>query len=268
MKGSLSEAVQRKALPDAVAGLIERMILQGVIRPGEKLASERDLALRLDVSRPTLRGAIGQLTSRGLLTGGRGGTRVAPFLAPLTAPLAELFKDKPRVTADYFEYRRGIEAMAARLAATRASEADAGNLKAVVARMKAAYKAGDWPEEAKTDVDFHLALYEASHNLVLLQVMRAFATLLRDGVFFNREVLHRRDGARARLLAEHLAIAEAVLAGKAAAAEEAAAEHMRSTYAQIIEIERDAERLADSVRRLDRADFIAAAEPRKRKARA
>src|ERR1700680_2766218 len=114
--------IRPEKLGDAIAEHLEKLILEGVLRPGEKLAAERDLALKLDVSRPSLREALDKLQSKGLIETTKAGTVVAQFLAPLSRPLAELFADKPRVTADYFEYRRIIEGQAAALAATRATD--------------------------------------------------------------------------------------------------------------------------------------------------
>src|ERR1700676_3805932 len=116
--------IRPEKLGDAIAEHLEKLILEGVLRPGERLASERDLALKLDVSRPSLREALEKLQSKGLIETTKAGTVVAQFLAPLSRPLAALFADKPRVTADYFEYRRIIEGQAAALAATRATDVD------------------------------------------------------------------------------------------------------------------------------------------------
>jgi len=119
--------IRPEKLGDAIAEHLEKLILEGVLRPGEKLASERDLALKLDVSRPSLREALEKLQRKGLIETSKGGTVVAQFLAPLSRPLAELFADKPRVTSDYFEYRRIIEGQAAALAATRAPRTPAAS---------------------------------------------------------------------------------------------------------------------------------------------
>src|ERR1700674_4921905 len=74
--------IRPEKLGDAIAEHLEKLILEGVLRPGEKLASERDLALKLDVSRPSLREALEKLQSKGLIETSKGGTVVAQFLAP------------------------------------------------------------------------------------------------------------------------------------------------------------------------------------------
>ena len=72
---------------------IEQLILRGIIRPGERLPSERDLAERMGVSRPSLREAISALQDKGLLTTkANAGVFVAELLgAPFSAPLTDLF---------------------------------------------------------------------------------------------------------------------------------------------------------------------------------
>ena len=70
-------------LGDALADHLEKLILEGVLRPGEKLAPERELAEKLSVSRPSLREALDKLQAKGLLETAKSGTVVAQFLAPL-----------------------------------------------------------------------------------------------------------------------------------------------------------------------------------------
>lgn len=253
----MMEPIELPKVADAVADYIERLILEGVLRPGEKLAPERDLAEKLDVSRPTLRDALARLAERGLLRTTRSGTYVAQFLTPLIAPLASLMAEKARVTDDYFEFRRCLEGEASRLAALRATEVDREGIRACVERMKTAHKLDDPTEEAEADVELHLLVYEASHNVVLLHVMRALAELLRGNVFYNRQQLYVRDGVREKLLKQHLAIAETVLSGNPTEARNAAAEHIRYTLETVAEIRRDKERIEASLQRVNRADLLA-----------
>lgn len=244
-------------LGDALAEHLEKMILEGVLRPGEKLAPERELAEKLSVSRPSLREALDKLQAKGLLETAKSGTVVAQFLAPLSRPLASLFADKPRVTADYFEYRRINEGQAAALAATRATDVDRAALEACAERMRKAHEVDDPTEEAGVDADLHLLVYEAAHNVVLLHVMRVFSEMLRNDVLYNRNQLYRRYGVRDQLLKQHLAIAEAILQGNPKAAEKAASDHISFTFETIEEIRRDEARIEASMRRISRADLLA-----------
>ncbi len=244
-------------LGDAIADHLEKLILEGVLRPGEKLAAERELAEKLDVSRPSLREALEKLQGKGLLETTKAGTIVTQFLSPLSRPLAELFADKPRVTADYFEYRLMIEGRAAALAATRATDADRTALKACCERMEQAHAIEDPSEEATTDADLHQLIYEAAHNVVLLHVMRVFSELMRNDIVYNRSQLYRRFGVRGQLLKQHLAIADAILQGNPKAAEKAASDHIDFTFQTIEDIQRDEARVEASLRRISRSGLLA-----------
>ncbi len=57
-----------------------------------------------------------------------------------------------------------------------------------------------------------MLVYEASHNMVMLHIMRAFSEMLRHGVFYNRHQLYTHPGVRDELLEQHLAIGEAIIA--------------------------------------------------------
>jgi GntR family transcriptional repressor for pyruvate dehydrogenase complex len=255
---SLSETVKPARLADAIAERIEAMILEGVLRPGERLVAERELAAKLGVSRPSLRDGLALLEAKGLVVVGKSGTSVAPYLAKLADPLAELFRGDERVAADYFEFRAVVEADAARSAARRATEADRQILRQCLEDMKRAHESADPAVEAEADVALHVAIYEAAHNVVVLHVMRALADLLRQGVFFNRESLYRRPGVREALLEQHLRIGAAVLAGDPVAAEAAAAGHIAFVRTTHDEIRGDELRQAASLRRIARHDIVAA----------
>lgn len=253
--------VETPRAAESVAATLEEMILQGVLRPGERLASERDLAARLGVSRPTLRDALSQLAERGLLTLSREGARVAEYLAPLAGPLTELFSGDARVAADYFEFRATLEAEAARLAAQRATPMERAALGELIERMRQAHRLDDPQEEAALDVALHLAIYEAAHNLVMLHVMRVLSQLLRDDVFYSRDRLYRRVGARDMLLAQHVAIVEAILASDPVAAKKAASAHIAFVFESVEAQRRDDERLTTALRRLNRADLVSEPDP-------
>ena len=213
------------------------MILEGVLRPGERLNPERELAQTLGVSRPSLREGLAILEQKSLLVSGRTGTTVARFLDRLTDPLAELLRHDERAAADYFEYRQSMEPHASALAARRATEIAA--IRGCLERMRAPHGSEDPTDEADCDVTLHGLIYEAAHNALVLQIMRVLSDLMRKNIFYSREQLYRRAEVRDTLLEQQLAIGSAVLVGDALAAEKAAADHIRFTYATIEDIRRD-----------------------------
>lgn len=65
--------IRQPKLSDVIEQQLEFLILEGTLRPGEKLPPERELAKQFDVSRPSLREAIQRLEAKGLLLRRRGG---------------------------------------------------------------------------------------------------------------------------------------------------------------------------------------------------
>ncbi|MDP5362362.1 MAG: GntR family transcriptional regulator, partial [Paracoccaceae bacterium] len=81
------EPVHQEKLSNGVIRQIEGLILRGILKPGERLPSERELSERMSVSRPSLREALADLQERGLLTSKAGaGVYVAEVLGSAFAP--------------------------------------------------------------------------------------------------------------------------------------------------------------------------------------
>lgn len=152
--------------------------------------------------------------------------------------------------------------MAASLAATRANDVDRAILSGCMARIDSAHTKAEAHDEAEADVDLHIAVYEASHNVVLLQVMRALSGMLRKGVFHNREKLYARPEVREVLREQHREILEAILARDPAAAGAAAETHMNYTRRVLAEINAAEARLEISLRRLEGGNISARARDR------
>lgn len=255
----MTNILHTPSVADTIAAHLERLILEGVLRPGERLAPERELASQFGVSRPSLREALDKLAGLGLLTTNRRGTFVAEFLKPFADPLATLFRDnneRNRMTIQYYEFRQPLEARATALAAQRATAIDHDEIRKCIVKMNEAHRLDDPTEEADADADLHVLIYEAAHNVVLLHVMRAFANMHRQGVFIVRQHFYERPGVRDTLLAQHLAIADAVLAGNAELAEQAAFEHIQFHIDTFEQIRSEQERLEAALLRVGRSTLL------------
>ena len=222
------QKVTAEKLSGAVVRQIELLILRGILRPGERLPAERDLAERLGVSRPSLREAISALQDKGLLTAKAGaGLYVADVLGNAFSPaLVALFADHDEAVFDYIAFRRDLESLAAERAARLASDTDLAVIQEIFSRMEAAHDSASATEEARLDAEFHLAILEASHNVIMLHMMRSMFDLLREGVFYNRQVMFKQATTRAELLAQHRRINAALQARDPQAAREAVQAHL------------------------------------------
>ncbi len=220
--------VESEKLSAAVVRQIEELILRGILQPGQRLPAERELADRLRVSRPSLRDAISQLEKQGLLVPKAGaGVYIADVLGSAFSPaLVELFARNDEAVFDYLSFRRDMEGLAAERAARRASDTDLEVVQAVFDKMEAARGKRSAEEEARLDAEFHMSIIEASHNVVMLHMMRSMYQLLRDGVFYNRNVMFKQQTSRADLLDQHRAINAALQARDPKAARQAVETHL------------------------------------------
>lgn len=220
--------IEAEKVARAITRQIETLILEGVLRPGERLPAERELAERLAVSRPSLREALADLETRGLTsTRQGGGTYVAAVTGEAFSPaMIELFASHDRALWDYLDFRRDVEGLAAARAARHGTPADHEVIAAIFARMEAAHSEKNPAREARIDAEFHMAIIEASHNVVLLHVMRSIYALLERGIFYNRDLVYGLRETRGTLLEQHRAIRDGVVSGDPAAARAAVEAHL------------------------------------------
>ena len=225
---SVFEPIHTATVSEAVVAQIEDLVLSGVLKSGQKLPPERELAELMDVSRPMVREAIKSLEARNLLVVRQGeGTFIAELTgAALSPAMIELFAQRPKAFEDYLEFRFEVEGYAAFLAAQRATDSDREIIKGIIAEMEAAHELEDPTREAQADVVLHTSIVDATHNSMLVHVMSSIYELMRRGVFYNRKFLYERGDGREALLAQHKAIADAVLARDPEKACEAAEAHM------------------------------------------
>lgn len=156
-----------------VANAIRMWVFAGAYGPGERLPPERTLAVRLGVGRKTLRAAIRQLNDEGLLTTtrGRSGGSVVTDGVSLDPDSRERTRALVRDAAHAIELRSALESLAARLAASRATESQLATLAAMRVQRPASLR-----EFRALDASFHRLVGEASANPRLVDaILRARA---------------------------------------------------------------------------------------------
>jgi GntR family transcriptional repressor for pyruvate dehydrogenase complex len=222
------QKIRQERVAETVQRQIEQLILRGILRPGERLPSERDLAERLGVSRPSVRESIATLVKQGLLNTRAGsGIYVANVLgSAFSEPLIQLFSSHEEALFDYLSFRRDLEGLAAERAARMSSDTDLKVITAIFRKMENAHTKRNPAEEAALDAEFHMAIVEASHNVFMLHMMRSMFEMLRAGVFYNRQVMFKVRTTRAALLDQHRAIHDAIIARDPARARAAIEAHL------------------------------------------
>ncbi len=242
-------------LPDRVAERLQALIRDRDLRPGDRLPAERALALELGVSRAALREAIARLSSLGLLRARQGGgtyvlARDAADRAAIEPlmPYVSVFRSDPEYRFDVLEIRHALEGMAAWHAALRATGDDRARIAAAFDSMMSVHGRNDPAGEARADAAFHLSIAEASHNLVLLQVMRGLFELLQTNISQSREKLYLSPRTFEPLSVQHREMRDAVLAGDPERARAAAHAHLEFVHTSLRELDDNEARRARASR--------------------
>ncbi len=172
----------RSGIHGTIVHAIGSDIVNGELQQGQRLPGDQDLMARFQASRTALREALKVLASKGLIESRqRAGTRVRPRGDWDLLDVDVLSWHRPEnisesFTADLVELRELIEPVAAKLAADRATSDDLTRIEAAYLRMEKFVD--DYEGFYVADVDFHLAVLNASHNQLVQRLAGIIGTVL------------------------------------------------------------------------------------------
>ena len=214
---------------------IETDLLDGRLRPGDRLPPERELASTLGVGRSSVREALRVLEVMGLIrTGtGSGPTSGAIIIATPQGGMSALLRLQVAAQGfpleDVVRTRLVLESGVVEALAGD-PDRDTRDARAVVDAMDAADLTP--AEFLSLDAQLHLALAEASGNVVIAAMMAGLRTAIESYVQAGAEGIADWDAAAARLRREHRTILDAVDAGDAERARTLIHDHITGYYAQ------------------------------------
>jgi GntR family transcriptional repressor for pyruvate dehydrogenase complex len=208
---------------EQVAEQIQRLIIRGVLKPGDRLPPERELTRKFGVARSSIRDAIRTLEVMGILEPRQGhGTVVREISADsLVVPLASVLMRKREMIAELVDVRRMIEPALARRAAVNATEEELAQLEDILDRQQAKMRRGE--PTIDEDSEFHYTLALAARNSVILKVLDLLMDLLRESRTRSLQVPGRIE----RSYAGHRRILRALKRRDAGAAEAAVRKHLK-----------------------------------------
>ncbi len=211
------------------------MIVEGIFKPGDTLPPERKLAKDFEVSRASLRQALSVLESRGLILSRQGGGNYVcdVIRKSFSDPLLDLMKRHHELKFQIIELRQTLECSAAYFAAQRATPADHENIRNRLSELQAIASKQQPVEEARADLELHLAIADASHNAPLSLMLRNIYALLLSEIEENLSLVHRFEAHSLNLDAQHQAMAELVIGGDGEGARRVVHEHLeliRNTF--------------------------------------
>jgi DNA-binding FadR family transcriptional regulator len=172
--------------PQQVAAAIKRAILEGGLKPGDRLPSEPELAHLFEVSRPTVRAGLQELCAAQILMvqrGRNGGYRVGDgSLASLEASVMEFISISLAVEtlkpAEFLEVRFAHELLCAETAARRRTPEALARLEELHDQIRDPQYQQEARSAFELDLQFHRALAEATLNPLILSIEGAMITTL------------------------------------------------------------------------------------------
>lgn len=191
------KSIKPTKVSDEIVDQIKTHISKGMLKPGDHLPPERELAREFGVSRPSLREALNSLMTMGFLEIRGKKTFIRSVASEsMQNPLFLLIKADTQKIFDLIEVRKAMETWGAFLAAQRATEEDLRHLEGIIDQMRKASEEGQtWEKE---DADFHLGIAQATHNTIQTHIMSTIYDLLKESV---ARVF--KDRAKVKKLLEH-----------------------------------------------------------------
>ncbi len=216
------EPIQTGRLYKQIVEQIERRIVAGDLKVGDQLPPEPELARQFTVSRTAVREAVKALCEKGLIEIRPGrGTFVINEGPDMRHSLGLLIKlDSAEGSRSLVEVREILEPEIAALAAMRITDEYIATLQDAVATMESALDNVEVFVEA--DLDFHLALAEATQNLIIPALIDPIIDMLRE----QRKQTGKASGGLRRGQFHHKKILEAVIRRDPAAARLAMQQHL------------------------------------------
>lgn len=226
---SLARIEKREPVSTEVVRRLLDFVLSGRIKVGERLPSERQLAIALGVGRSAVRDALKPLTLLGLVDVRIGdGTYLTDANSSFLPRVIEwgLLLKSDRIS-ELIETRRYVEISLAGLAAQRRDVDSLAGIRESLHQMELA--TGDLQSFVEADTAFHLSIAEAARNAVLSGILANLQSLLK--VWISRVIW--AAGEAESSYREHLPILAAVEAGDRSAAEAAMATHIDGVTARL-----------------------------------
>jgi GntR family transcriptional repressor for pyruvate dehydrogenase complex len=209
-------------IPEAIAGQLIRLIMNGNYPPGSRLSTEQQLAEQFRTGRGAVREALKALTIVGLLRVERGkGTFVEDRSSFLVRPILLGLKADTEIQS-LIEARELIEVELVGLAAERREVRELQSIKACLDRMVNHTSVEERNQFLEADVGFHFAIAQAAHNPILCQSLTLIRNLTQEWLSFTL----LEPGVAAEALTEHQQIFDAIRTRKSAAARKIMLRHL------------------------------------------
>ena len=242
--------IKQTKLSDTIVAHFEQMIVDGRLRAGQKLPSERQLAQQFNVSRPSLREAIQKLEAKGVVERRQGGGTyvVNTVNEQLTQPLFELLAKHPESQFDLLEFRHALEGISSFYAALRGTKADLERIEESIKGIVQSQSA-EINEQVDALVEFYHRIAEASHNVILVHVVQGMQELLAENIRQNLEIIGSRKELLEKLNQHRQQLVSAIVDGQPEQARDACHQHLTYIEQILLDLGKEQSRIQRSLRR-------------------
>lgn len=171
-----------RTLADCIYDELYQKITSGIYKEGQKLPTESEISQEYSVSRPVVRAALSELRTQGFIVSSRG---VGSFVKrSRTFDLPEIRLNPVTELEDLkrcFEFRIALEGPMAAWAALNCNTKDKIEIQRAFDATESKYNQED-KTALNTDIAFHLAIAEATHNRFFPQAMQMIRIQIADGM--------------------------------------------------------------------------------------
>ena len=218
------EPFEKEVLSERIAARILSMIEKKQLGPGDKLPPERELAAKMQVSRPSLQKALRGLAFLNILEIRQGDGTYITSLDPglLTEPLTFIFSLDNSKFAQLYEARKILEVGIVALAAQWITDEEITELEDCLARFNDAMEDNEARNQA--DLELHAAIARAARNPILARFMDSISQLSQA----SRRQTSNLPGVPEQSAKDHRAIVDALKARDPEAARQAMLQHLQN----------------------------------------
>ncbi|RMG57412.1 MAG: FadR family transcriptional regulator [Deltaproteobacteria bacterium] len=226
MKDDLFQPIRVEKVSEKVAKQIMGLIADGVLKVGDRLPSERDLAERMGVSRTSVREALQQLEAKGIIQIVHGGGSIIQNVTAqdIQKPIELYIEQDKRRVLELAELRAVMEAWAAREAAKNRTEQEVETIREYLEEMEKDLLRG--VINYKADFRYHLEIASATHNGIYLHIIDNIYNLIYYSIKIHRETVFTGKEAQEKILDHHRKIFRGIKNGDPDEAESAMREHL------------------------------------------
>lgn len=219
--------VNKENISDQIIFQIKELIAKGIFKPGDMLPSERELAVKLGVSRLPLREALKTLQFINVIESKPGSGYIVKDLkvVNLLDVLDEASEPGQNILNDLKEIRMTIEVKAVELACFRKTERDLERMREAIKEMENEIK-HDPEKLIEGSIKFHNAILKASHNKLFIAILAYFSDVINEGRKQSLQIKNRYNIA----IEEHKGIYQAIEGGDVENATKLMKIHLETSY--------------------------------------